>query len=286
MRRLYPLLVASLLGAAVGCGPEVIRETVYESEGVKVQLRRTLEKDEAVPLGYDQPVTIADVRVAHILSSLGYAGEKHGPRPAIRTEHLYDFAEGIAKALASAGPDDEIVAWSLSREQRFVVFTDLRMTAMQIHAKDDQLFISFFSIEEDLDREGSGTPPEPPLKLPNTEPPFTLKPDQAQARVDRRTLSIDWRNARYRKPTALRAGGGRLSRRTIIMQEEPPDGEIDQGSPALSIPPEATDAQMRAFDQLDAARRAGLVTEVEFQRRRRLILQGRLAEAGYAPETE
>jgi hypothetical protein len=44
-----------------------------------------------------------------------------------------------------------------------------------------------------------------------------------------------------------------------------------------------TDAQIRALDQLEGARRSGLVTEAEFQRRRRLILQGRLEEAGYAP---
>jgi hypothetical protein len=290
MRGFAPLLVAALLGTGAGCGPETIRETVYDSEEVKVQLRHTLEDGAKVPLGYEQPVTIADVRVAHILASLTYSGEKHGPRPAIPNQHLYDLAEGIAAALKSAGPDDEIVAWSISQKRRLVLFTDMRTTALKIHAKDEQLLISFYSIDRHVDREERREPIEPPRELPTADPPFELEPGKAQARVGPRTLSIDWRDPRYRKPTGLRARDGKLSRRTVIMQQETLDEEIEaeiqQDASDLAIPPEVTDAQMRAFDQLDAARRAGLVSEAEFQRRRRLILQGRLAEAGYDPEPE
>ena len=46
--------------------------------------------------------------------------------------------------------------------------------------------------------------------------------------------------------------------------------------------PELRDAQLRALDQLDAARRSGIVTEAEFQKRRRLVLEGKLEEAGQA----
>ncbi|MCZ6571488.1 MAG: hypothetical protein O7B23_15160, partial [Deltaproteobacteria bacterium] len=41
------------------------------------------------------------------------------------------------------------------------------------------------------------------------------------------------------------------------------------------------DAQMQALDQIDAARRSGLISESEYRRRRRLVLEGRLEEAGY-----
>jgi hypothetical protein len=41
---------------------------------------------------------------------------------------------------------------------------------------------------------------------------------------------------------------------------------------------------MRALDEIDAARRAGLITESEFLRRRRLVLEDRLEEAGYGAE--
>ena len=40
-------------------------------------------------------------------------------------------------------------------------------------------------------------------------------------------------------------------------------------------------AQLEALDRLDEDRRSGEVPEQEFQRRRRLILDGRLDEAGY-----
>jgi hypothetical protein len=292
MCRQAPWLAVALLGLSVGCGPEVVREAVYESEGVKVQLRYTLDAGEKVPLGYGHPVTIADVRVAHILASLGYEGEKAGPKPVIRTEHLYDLAEGIAKALGRAGPDDIVVAWSLSHDRRLALFSDLRMTAMQVWAKNDQLYLAFYEIEKDLDREATRAMIEPPVSLPTDDPRFRLQVDRAQVRVGPRTLAIDWRDPYYRKPLAFRARRGKLSRRTIIMQADELDDQIeaeieDQREPSgLTTPPSVTDAQMRALDQLDGARRAGLVTEAEFQRRRRLILQGRLAEAGYPPETE
>jgi hypothetical protein len=57
--------------------------------------------------------------------------------------------------------------------------------------------------------------------------------------------------------------------------------EAEEQGAAAPVPADATDAQRRALDQLDAARRTGLVSEAEFQRRRRLVLEGRLAEAGY-----
>ena len=76
---------------------------------------------------------------------------------------------------------------------------------------------------------------------------------------------------------------GKLQRRTILLQEEeaseaPVPPPIPEGAPSNAL----RDAQLRALDQLDAARRSGLVTEAEFQRRRRLILEGRIEEAGYA----
>jgi hypothetical protein len=321
MRRPRALLLAALLALALGCGPRVIRETVYESEGVTVQLRHTLEDGKKVALGYDQPLTIADVRVAHILGSLTYQPAKAGPKPVIRTQHLYDLAEGIAKALGKAGPDDLVVAWSLSHDRRLVVFSDMRVTSMQVHARDDQLYLGFYDIDQRVERDQARVdlePPadfptsdpdftlrvddqarvdlEPPADFPTSDPDFTLRVDRAQARIGKRTLVIDWRDDYYRRPVAFQSRSRGLSRRTIIMQEDPLDEGIEseapepaparEVSPEREVSPPTTDAQLRALDQLDGARRAGLVTESEFQRRRRLILQGRLEEAGYPPGPE
>ena len=47
------------------------------------------------------------------------------------------------------------------------------------------------------------------------------------------------------------------------------------------MPANLSDAQLRALDQLDARAQSGLVKESDYQRRRRLILENRLDEAGY-----
>jgi hypothetical protein len=60
-------------------------------------------------------------------------------------------------------------------------------------------------------------------------------------------------------------------------EEEPPPAPVPEG---------LEDAQIRALDELDAARRAGLIKEVEFQRRRRLILEDKLEQAGYGTDPQ
>jgi hypothetical protein len=287
MRSRTPLAVALLLasGLAPGCGPKVIRETVYENEHVG---------DAPVPLGNEHPATIADVRLAHILATLQYRREADDakPAPAIRTEHLYDLSEGISKALARATPDDVVVAWSQAHDRRMVVFSDAHVTAMRVAMREGRLWIDFYAIEAPLDNEERRAGYEPPVEVPYRPAGFRLVPDTGLTVVGPRTLDIDWRDPYFRKPLALRSVRGRLRRRTVIMRDDSLDQEIERELEAeedpsvLPIPPEVTDAQIRALDELDGARRAGLVTEGEFKRRRRLILQGRLDEAGYGSGPE
>ena len=70
---------------------------------------------QAVPRGYAQPATIADVRIAHILASLSYEDSDEKRQPLIRSQFVYELADGIALALAKAGPDDEVAAACVSR---------------------------------------------------------------------------------------------------------------------------------------------------------------------------
>jgi hypothetical protein len=62
---------------------------------------------------------------------------------------------------------------------------------------------------------------------------------------------------------------------------EMPDESEPKVPAAQTVPKGLADAQIRALDQLDAARQSGLIKEAEYQRRRRLILEGKLDEAGY-----
>ncbi len=265
----------ALAAAAVACGPKVVRETVHETDSSHVELRRVIEDDAPVRRGYEHPATVAGVRIAHILSSLARETKPGEREPVIRSDQVYDLADGIALALAKAGPDDEIVVVAKMRDRRFQIFTVDRVTSCRVYLHSGQLYFEFFAVEEQLEREVAQKGYEPPLSPPHREPSWHLVAGHALVPLNARRVAVDWRDDYWRQPISLRVRAGKLSRRTVLMESQ----EAEEPVPA--VPTGATDAQLRALDQLDAARRSGLVSEAEYQRRRRLVLDGRLAEAGY-----
>ncbi len=282
MLRLARLVALGLLVA--GCGPRLVTQDVFESGdgNISVKLRRLVDGGQPVPWGYDHPITVSDVRVAHILAQITHRDAEGNVHPTIRSVHVYPLAEGISKALALASPDDEVVALAYSRERRFGIFTYDRATAFRITVQDPMLNIDFFAVEEKVEkdpRERSLRSYETPATLPERAPRFALEPTQRQVARGARGLAFDWRDPFYGRPVSLTLRGGRLKRRTILMEAEPeelaPADQEGYTSPILRS------AQLEALDRLDAERRNGEVSEQEFQRRRRLILDGRLDRAGY-----
>jgi hypothetical protein len=268
-----------LLLLATACGPKLVPKTVFESDGMQVRLRHQTRGGEPLPRGYDHPVAISGVRVAHILASLVYLDPDERRQPLIRSSYVYTLADGISKALKEATPDDEVVAIARTRERRLTVFTVDKVTSFRLFVRDGQLQLEVYALDEGLDREERQDGYKPPVGEPRGRT-IRFVPDTAQATAGPRAIAVDWRDPYYRKPKSLRARRGRLSRRTVLMEDE-----LVEELPPTSVPASLTDAQMQALDQLDAARRSGLVSEAEFQRRRRLVLQGRLDEAGYGSDT-
>jgi len=279
LRSLTPLTLAL---CALACAPKLIRETVMENERVLVQVRHLVDGGKPVPQGRAQPALIADVRLAHILASLTHEDRKGERSPTIRSEHVYDLAEGMAKALEKAGPDDEVVAVAYVRDRRLRIFTTEGVTAFRAWVDTTgELVLEFFAIEQDLQEPTTrGTPRawEPPPDLPASRPDFKLIPADAQRAAGVRGVAIDWRADYYRRPVAMRIRGGKVRRRTVLLE-----APIEEAPPAAQapLPENLSDPQRRALDVLDAARREGLVRETEYQRRRILILGGKLDDAGY-----
>jgi hypothetical protein len=271
------LAAAALVLAQAACGPKIVHERVYETERVTVELRRSLERGEPVPRGYEHPAAIPGVRFAHILAAIAHETKPGEQEPTIRSECVYEIADGLAAAFAKAGPDDEVVALARMHDQRFKVFSVERVTAFRSWIREGQLWLDFFEIERELEKEerdaGYQVPYEPLLRAPE----WRLVPASGLAVSSARRVAVDWRAERWGRAGDLRVQRGKLRRRTILM-------DSGEGVEPVAPPPHASDAQRRALDALDAARRAGLVSEAEFQRRRRLVLEGRLAEAGYAEE--
>lgn len=279
MRRWTPRLLVLLVVTAVGCGPRLIEEPVHTTKLVRVVLRRTLEGGEPVSRGYDHPVLIAGVRLAHILGSLSYEDSKGKRKPVIRTTHIYDVAEGLATGLERAGADDEVAAAAFARDRQLVLFTQDRVTSFRLWVQEEQLYLEFFTIEEILDAPGVSDDVAAyriPKSRPGVKREFRLLPGDAIAAAGPGVLAVDWRDPRFREPVGLSVHGSGIRRSTVLM-ETPAEEEL----PKPPAPEGLTDAQVRALDELEAARRSGLITELEFQRRRRLILEDELEKAGY-----
>jgi hypothetical protein len=278
-RWIGPLLALLLLPLAA-CGPKRVEEPVYSSPNARVSLRRIIESGEPVARGYEHPVIIADVRVAHILALLSYEDPEQARNAAIRSEQVYDIAEGMARALEKAGPDDEVVVAAFSRERRLGIFTQDRVTSFRSWVGNGQLHLEFYAVNQILEEPGVANESEVyriPLETPERAPRFRLVAGRGMAVSGPRTIVVDWRDPYFRQPVGMKVGGAGVRRQTVLM-------EAEEGPVVAPQTEGLSDAEIRALDQLEAARRSGLVTEAEFQRRRRLVLEGRFGEAGFEEE--
>jgi len=286
-----PCLALGLLLAA--CGPRVLAEPVVETEDYRVLLRHTEDDGETVKRDYTHPATVSDVRLAHILANLEHQDSEGRRRPTIRSATVYPLAEALNKAIQKAGPSDEVAAVLYETDRRLGLFNLRKVTSFRLFFRDDTLVMEFFDVERELEP-GEGKPGrrdtyEIPGETPAAAPAFKLLAGEARFTDGPRTIQVAWRDPFYANPVSLSVRGDRFRRRTVLMEspeEEaaPPAGpEEPTGAPAAGLSAEQRDAQIRALDQLDALRRQGLVKEVEYQRRRRLIIEGRLEEAGYDP---
>jgi hypothetical protein len=291
--RLLSAALLCALGAA--CGPRIVDAPVVNDESLRISLRKVLEQGEPRVRGNAHPATVSDVRIAHILASLEFRDTKGTRQPVIRSESVYPLAEALNKAVKQATPDDDIVAAVFETDRRLGLFTNKKVTAFRMFFSGDLLRVEFYDVERELESSsGSGKAAvdggyDMPVAVPASDGSFRLAPGEGVVVDGTRAVQIDWRNEYFAKPVQLGVRAGRFKRRTVLMEEddltgptprpavvqEPPLRLLEGGSPELH------DAQRAAFDELVALRRAGLVPEAEYQRRRQLIEKGELEKAGY-----
>lgn len=248
-----------------------------------MQLRHELLDGEPLTQGYNHPATISDIRIAHILVHLQYEDKRGRKLPLIRSLNVYDFAEGVSKALALATPDDVVQARALNRDQNLQIFTVMRATAFRAYLRHDQLILEFYAIEERLEKDSRDQYKAAwkfPDRLPELRIQQQLVPGEAHALYGKRGYAVNWRDPFFRRAVSLSGSG--IRRRTVLMEEEPEPEAGQEGAP--EIPAEVREAQLRALDELDGLRRAGMIEESEFTRRRRLVLEGKLEEAGFGTD--
>ncbi|MGH7290099.1 MAG: hypothetical protein ACREJT_02730, partial [Myxococcota bacterium] len=234
---LRPFLAALAVCALFGCASTYVRERVYDKPTARVELRHEEKSGQVVPHDYAQPATISDVRIAHILASLSYEDGEQKRQPMIQAQFIYELAEGIAAALAKAGPSDEIAAACFPVERTLGIFTNEQVTAFRLVLVGDEMQIDFYGVAQALEKEASKVGDrdyEIPTSMPTFEPKFKIVPGEAQRIAGDRGVLVAWRDDYYRRPVNLSFRQGQARRRTVLM--EMPE-EVDPKAPAATTVP-------------------------------------------------
>lgn len=267
------VLLALVVGASSACVTRTIRKTVVDDGYTAVLLRSQKKGGKPIDKGFEHPVTIAPVRLAHILSriDLRHKDAKEANRvPAIHLDSLFTIAEGMAQALQMADSSQEIVVQSVRRSKRLGIFDRNYLTSLLCYMKDDLLYIH-------ISRSDWEVPVQRDERLPETHVgkyplEFRLVVEKGMMLVDHQAVAVEWRDPIFRKPTRTRiTPGGKVVRRTILMESF--EDETDHG-PRPQMHDDLSPEQLRALADLEEQRRSGNISEGQYNAHRNRILRG------------
>jgi hypothetical protein len=259
---------------AVGCGSPYARVPVYEDPNLSVILRATLRDGAQEDKGYRHPSAISGIRLAHILSRIDIrlgddvAGER---KPAIHTDLVYSLGERLSEALAKADPTQEVVIQAVRKEKKLGLFTQAYHTSLVAFVDpEDFLQIHLFRVDQVL-RKGDEDDVREPMHGQRNMRFRVVATDRVEP-IAPQAVAVDWRDPHFRKASNIQIGAfGQVRRRTVLMESEAPAEEEEREELVLPTDPET----LRALAELEEERRAGELTEGEYQRRHRELLRPR-----------
>lgn len=279
-RRPFPALALAILAAIAaagsGCATRTVRQTFYEDSATRIVFRHQKKSGEAIDRGYSQPIAIAPVRLAHILSRIDIRIEarKGAQRsPAFPTEALYVLADHLAKALRAADASQEIAVYYTRRAKRFGVFDHRFLTSFVTYAKDDLLYIHLSRTDWEISRTGKNERlPEP--RVGDYAMEFRILPSEGMTLVDGQSVAVAWRDPIFGKPSRTRiTPTGKVLRRTILMESPEEVDETAEESAFPRLPENLSSATLRELADLEDERHRGEITEAEYNARRREIIR-------------
>ncbi len=263
-----------LLLPFLGCGTKYARQTIRDDGEVRVVLRAEISGDARVEQHFRHPATISNIRLAHILSRIDVRSavdDDGGQRkPAIDTALLYGLGDVLSEAFAKAKSDQEIVVEATRKEKRLGIFHQAYMTSFVAYVGgDDLLYLHLNRVDWPVPKSENTETKEPAVGREVMR--FKVIASNAIEAVGHQAVAVEWRDPIFRKASNIRVGPtGRVMRRTILMGEPEEAPEDAPELPAEVIPSDP--AALRALAELEEARRAGEITEAEYRRRRRELL--------------
>jgi len=268
------LLAISLLSS--GCVTRTARKTFFEDSSTRVVLVQKKRGSVVIDRGYAHPVQIAPVRMAHILSRLDVRVEKKDliqRMPAIPTDALYEIADHLANAFSQVDSSQYIVVYYKRRSKRFGVFDRNHLTSFLVFANGDSMYLHFSKVDWEIQKTGRREKiPEPRIKDETSA--FRVVASKGMMVANPNAVAIDWSHEVFKKPSRTHiAPGGKIVRRTILMEAPEEDEPEAETSGDKQIPAALSAATLRALADLEDERTKGEVNEADYTTRRRRILE-------------
>ncbi len=253
-------------------------KTVFKQKQTTVQLVSKRGEN----IGLNHPVVIAPVRLAHILTRIDIRlSAKDGQQrvPGFHIESLDLISQGLSLGLSQADPNQRVVVYSIRREKRFGIFDTHYLTSFIAYVHGENLFLHLSRSNWEIPPRKKDRLPEPRIgKFPSR---FRILPSKAMKRVDEQSLAIAWRDETFARPSRTRiTPSGKMMRKTILMESEEP--EIDSNTKSgtveakpearLTIPAEISVKTLRELANLEERRQRGEISEYDYERQRREIL--------------
>jgi hypothetical protein len=256
--------------AATACGPRYARVTIHDRGGLNVLLRAETLGEETVDRGFAHPVTISRARVTHIFSRIDVRLEskkESARQPAIPAEFLFELGDLVSAALAKADPSQEVVVRAVRKERRLGIFTQEYLTSFVTYVVGDDLYVHLSHVDDPMPKSSHDTIPEP---WPNREVMrFKVIASDGIIPVGTQAVAVAWRNPLFRSPGQVRLGpAGKVMRREILLESPAEETEVTAPQITGDLSPET----LRALADLEESRRRGVISEPEYQERRRSIL--------------
>lgn len=268
-------IFAAIAFLASGCVTRTVRRTFYEDTTTRVVFVGKKRSGEAVSQGYSHPLQIAPVRMAHILSRVDVRVEKKDQvtrMPAIQTDALYELADHLASAFSEADPSQYLAVYYTRRDKRFGVFDRRFLTSFLVFAQDEKIYLHLGKVDWEIPKTGRREKiPEP--KMNDQTDAYRVVVSTGMTVTSPNSVLIDWQNPVFKKPTRTHiAPGGKVVRRTILMEAPEEPEPAPEAAPAPAVPQALSSATLRALADLEGERERGEVTEGDYDIRKRKIL--------------
>ncbi len=265
-----PLLLATL--ALPACITRTHDEEILNSNLVTMYKRHQTRGGTVIDHEFAQPAVISAERLTHILALIDVkTGDEavEERTAAIATPLLEPLGKAMSAAMRELDSSQQLVVLAIHRKRNLKLFTRRHLTSFVAFVKGEDLFLDFSRVDWEVPKKREDRLPRP--ELGNHPMKFRLAGSQAMRRAGPQTLAIDWRNDMFSRPLGMRSDRGETRRRTVLM--ETPSSAAERNREVSELPSGLSPDQLRQLADLEQARVDGEITELEYRRSRKQILQ-------------